>query len=64
MDSGNGPPNAFLSAPNVSSQSIPSPSRGARWAVADSDPNDTDLGTISPQKLANEVKEPKAYILV
>ena len=25
---------------------------------------DTDLGTTSPQKLANEVREPKAYTLV
>ena len=26
--------------------------------------SDTDLGTTSPQKLANEVREPKAYTLV
>ena len=51
MDSGNGPPSA-------SSPSVPSPSRGARRAVAGSDTNDTDLGTTSPQKLANEVREP------
>ena len=28
------------------------------------DRSDTDLGTTSPQKLANEVREPKAYILI
>ena len=32
--------------------------------MAGFDTNDTDLGTTSPQKLANEVREPNAYILV
>ena len=51
------PPSTFL-------PSVPSPSRDARRAVAGSDTNDTDLGTTSPQKLANEVREPKVYILI
>ena len=32
--------------------------------MAGSDTNDTDLRTISFQKLANKVREPKTYILV
>ena len=32
--------------------------------MTDSDTNDTDLETTSLQKLANEVRESKAYILV
>ena len=56
MDSLNGPPSA-------SSPSVPFPSHGARRAVADFDTNDTDLGTTSPQKLANEVREPLALYI-
>ena len=44
--------------PNALSLPVPSPSRDARRAMAGSDTNVTDLGTTSPQKLANEVREP------
>ena len=59
-----GPPALPRRPPSASSPSVPFPSRGAKRAVAGSDTNDTDLGTTSPQKLANEVREPKAYILI
>ena len=59
-----GSPSLPRRPPNAFSLSVPSPSRDTRQAVADSDTNDTDLGTTSPQKLANEVREPNAYILV
>ena len=58
MDSSNEPP-AFSRRPlNASSPPVPSSSRGARRTVAGSDTNDTDLRTTSPQKLANEMREP------